>query len=71
MKPTRRPSHSPGPSLKHAVAGAPLRPQRAHPQDGADDTELLAALTFELMLVAGRPCLATAGPYDVGRIRLF
>jgi hypothetical protein len=52
-----------------AVPGSDVTDGR-QPQAG-DEEERLAALTFDVLLVAGRPCLVTEGPYDVGRIRLF
>jgi hypothetical protein len=49
----------------------PQWPDPGHKAEAGEDAEALAALTFDLTLVAGRPCLVTEGPYDVGRIRLF
>jgi hypothetical protein len=71
MKRTHPPGDGTSVLLAEAATAVPQQSDRRGKGDAADDTETLAALTFELMLVAGRPCLVTQGPYDVGRIRLF
>jgi hypothetical protein len=53
------------------LAGTAIRPKRGPSKAGGDDAESLAALTFEVTLVGGRPWLVPQRPYDVGRIRLL